>query len=260
MGLVQVYETQLREHGIGSAQVLLTHADLADRERYLNARSTLLTLLALERHPGHQRERHRRHRRDQVRRQRHAGRAGGQPGRGRRAGDPHRPARPVLRRPAQGPGRAASSHERRAGDPALERMAGGAGSAIGRGGMITKVLAAKRAAGSGASDGHRLGPRARRAAAPGRRRGDRHRAGGGDAEDGGAQAVDGRPPATARRGRGRRRRGGQGARSGARACCRSASSRSQGEFQRGDVIAVRALRRRGDRARPGQLHAAPRRG
>jgi glutamate 5-kinase len=39
----------------------------------------------------------------------------------------------------------------RAGDEALERMAGGAGSAIGRGGMLTKVLAAKRAAGSGAS-------------------------------------------------------------------------------------------------------------
>ena len=43
MGLVQMYETKLRENGIGSAQVLLTHADLADRERYLNARSTLLT-------------------------------------------------------------------------------------------------------------------------------------------------------------------------------------------------------------------------
>ena len=38
-----------------------------------------------------------------------------------------------------------------AGDPALEAMAGGAGSSIGRGGMITKILAAKRAAGSGAS-------------------------------------------------------------------------------------------------------------
>ena len=45
MGLAQMYETKLREHGMGSAQVLLTHADLADRERYLNARSTLLTLL-----------------------------------------------------------------------------------------------------------------------------------------------------------------------------------------------------------------------
>ncbi len=45
MGLAQMYESKLREHGLGSAQVLLTHADLADRERYLNARSTLLTLL-----------------------------------------------------------------------------------------------------------------------------------------------------------------------------------------------------------------------
>ncbi len=48
MGLVQMYETQLSSHGLRSAQVLLTHADLADRERYLNARSTLLTLLALK--------------------------------------------------------------------------------------------------------------------------------------------------------------------------------------------------------------------
>jgi isopentenyl phosphate kinase len=47
MGLAQMYETKLREHGLGSAQVLLTHADLADRERYLNARTTLLTLLKL---------------------------------------------------------------------------------------------------------------------------------------------------------------------------------------------------------------------
>jgi glutamate 5-kinase len=49
MGLAQMYETKLREQGMGSAQVLLTHADLADRERYLNARSTLLTLLRLGR-------------------------------------------------------------------------------------------------------------------------------------------------------------------------------------------------------------------
>ncbi|HEY0200885.1 MAG TPA: glutamate 5-kinase, partial [Burkholderiaceae bacterium] len=47
MGLAQMYETKLRETGLGSAQVLLTHADLADRERYLNARITLLTLLRL---------------------------------------------------------------------------------------------------------------------------------------------------------------------------------------------------------------------
>ena len=42
-------------------------------------------------------------------------------------------------------------HQAKAGDPALEAMAGGAGSSLGRGGMITKILAAKRAAGSGAS-------------------------------------------------------------------------------------------------------------
>jgi glutamate 5-kinase len=41
--------------------------------------------------------------------------------------------------------------EARAGDPALEAMAGGAGSGIGRGGMLTKILAARRAAGSGTS-------------------------------------------------------------------------------------------------------------
>jgi len=42
-------------------------------------------------------------------------------------------------------------HEARAGDPALEAMAGGAGSSIGKGGMLTKILAARRVAGSGAS-------------------------------------------------------------------------------------------------------------
>jgi glutamate 5-kinase len=47
MGLAQVYETSFREHGLQTAQVLLTNADLADRSRYLNARSTLRTLLAL---------------------------------------------------------------------------------------------------------------------------------------------------------------------------------------------------------------------
>lgn len=47
MGLAQVYESRFTEHHIRTAQILLTHADLADRERYLNARSTLLTLLRL---------------------------------------------------------------------------------------------------------------------------------------------------------------------------------------------------------------------
>src|ERR671915_862677 len=47
MGLVQCYESGFRSHGLHSAQVLLTHADLADRQRYLNARSTLRTLLQM---------------------------------------------------------------------------------------------------------------------------------------------------------------------------------------------------------------------
>ena len=45
--MVQMYESKLSAFNVGSAQVLLTHADLADRERYLNARSTLTTLLEL---------------------------------------------------------------------------------------------------------------------------------------------------------------------------------------------------------------------
>ena len=47
MGLVQAYESKFSEFGIKTAQILLTHADLADRDRYLNARGTLLTLLKL---------------------------------------------------------------------------------------------------------------------------------------------------------------------------------------------------------------------
>jgi glutamate 5-kinase len=47
MGLVQCYESCFRKHGLHTAQVLLTHADMADRQRYLNARSTLRTLLEL---------------------------------------------------------------------------------------------------------------------------------------------------------------------------------------------------------------------
>ena len=150
MGLAQMYETQLRAHGMGSAQVLLTHADLADRERYLNARSTLLTLLQ--------------HRvlpvinendtvvNDEI-----------------KFGDNDTLGALVANLveadlliiltdqkglytadPRKNPD-ATFVHEARAGDLALETMAGGAGSSIGKGGMLTKILAAKRAAGSGAS-------------------------------------------------------------------------------------------------------------
>ena len=48
MGLVQAYEICFRSHGLHTAQILLTHDDLADRKRYLNARSTLRTLLELD--------------------------------------------------------------------------------------------------------------------------------------------------------------------------------------------------------------------
>ena len=47
MGLAQAYEASFRSHNVQTAQVLLTHADLADRARYLNARSALFTLLEL---------------------------------------------------------------------------------------------------------------------------------------------------------------------------------------------------------------------
>ncbi len=47
MGLVQCYESHFQRHGLHTAQILLTHEDLADRQRYLNARSTLRELLKL---------------------------------------------------------------------------------------------------------------------------------------------------------------------------------------------------------------------
>lgn len=47
MGLIQTYESLFQQHNLHTAQILLTHDDLSDRQRYLNARSTLLTLLEL---------------------------------------------------------------------------------------------------------------------------------------------------------------------------------------------------------------------
>jgi glutamate 5-kinase len=150
MGLAQVYETQLRENGIGSAQVLLTHADLADRERYLNARSTLLTLLSLGVVPVINEN-------DTVVNDEIKFGDNDTLGalvanlveadalviltdqKGLYTADPRKdPAAQFV-------------HVGKAGDAALETMAGGVGSSIGSGGMITKILAAKRAAGSGAS-------------------------------------------------------------------------------------------------------------
>jgi len=48
MGLAQAYESALSEYGHATAMIMLTHDDLADRERYLNARATLSQLLQLK--------------------------------------------------------------------------------------------------------------------------------------------------------------------------------------------------------------------
>jgi glutamate 5-kinase len=149
MGLIQAYETCFRRHQLTTSQILLTHEDLADRKRYLNARSTLRTLLALGVIPIINEN-------DTV--------ASDEI----RFGDNDTLAALVTNlieadalviltdqaglydRDPRKDGNAILITEGRAGDPALERMAGGSGSAIALGGMLTKVLAAGRAARSGA--------------------------------------------------------------------------------------------------------------
>ncbi|MCL2021356.1 MAG: glutamate 5-kinase [Betaproteobacteria bacterium] len=149
MGLAQIYQEAFARHGLNTAQVLLTHDDLADRKRYLNARSTLNTLLSLGVIPVINEN-------DTV--VTDEIRFGDNDTLGAlvanateadilliltdQAGlysaDPRKDPQAELVREAV------------AGDAALEVMAGGAGTAIGTGGMLTKVLAAKRAARSGA--------------------------------------------------------------------------------------------------------------
>ncbi len=149
MGLVQCYEACFREHSIATAQVLLTHSDMADRQRYLNARSTLRTLLDLGVIPVINEN-------DTV--VTDEIKVGDNDTLGSlvtnlveadvlviltdQAGlydaDPRR--KPAAR----------LIPEAVSGDPALESFAGGTGSAFAKGGMLTKVLAAKRAARSGA--------------------------------------------------------------------------------------------------------------
>jgi glutamate 5-kinase len=149
MGLIQAYESCFRKHQLIAAQVLLTHADLADRERYLNARSTLRTLLSLGVVPIINEN-------DTVVTDEIKFGDNDTLGAlvanlieadafviltdqdGLYTADPRKDSSAKLISVAL------------AGDASLEAMAGGAGSHIGRGGMITKVLAAKRAARSGA--------------------------------------------------------------------------------------------------------------
>jgi glutamate 5-kinase len=150
MGLAQAYESGFSKWKLKTAQVLLTHEDISDRRRYLNARTTLNTLLAygvvpiinendtvvtdeiklgdndtlgslvtnlIEAHVFVILT-------DQA---------------GLYTADPRKDANATL------------VDHARASDPSLEAMAGGAGTGIGTGGMATKIKAAQRAARSGAT-------------------------------------------------------------------------------------------------------------
>ncbi len=149
MGLVQAYESVFRQHKLHAAQVLLTHEDLADRTRYLNARTTLLSLLGLRVVPVINEN-------DTV--STDEIKLGDNDTLGALVTNLIEADCLVILTDQQGlytadPRRNADAqfvHEARAGDPELERMAGGAGSSVGTGGMLTKILAAKRAARSGA--------------------------------------------------------------------------------------------------------------
>ncbi len=149
VGLVQAYEAAFTAHHIATAQILLTHADLADRERYLNARSTLLTLLELGVVPIINEN-------DTV--VTDEIKVGDNDTLGALVANLIEADALVILTDQVGlysadPRKDASAtfiNHAVAGDTALEAMAGGAGSSLGKGGMITKILAAKRAAHSGA--------------------------------------------------------------------------------------------------------------
>lgn len=149
MGLAHIYENSFGKHEVRTAQVLLTHADLADRERYLNARSTLFTLLRLGVVPIINEN-------DTV--VTDEIKFGDNDTLGALVANLIEADALVILTDQKGlytadPRKypdAQFVHEAKAGDPTLEAMAGGAGSGIGRGGMLTKILAAKRAATSGA--------------------------------------------------------------------------------------------------------------
>ncbi|HEX2827195.1 MAG TPA: glutamate 5-kinase [Burkholderiales bacterium] len=149
MGLIHAYEACFREHDLVTSQVLLTHEDLADRKRYLNARSTLRTLLALSVIPIINEN-------DTVATDEI--RFGDNDTLGALVTNLIEADALIILTDQQGlfdrdPRKHPDAElvaQARAGDPSLRAMAGGAGSAIGLGGMLTKVLAAERAARSGA--------------------------------------------------------------------------------------------------------------
>ena len=148
MGLVNVYEQAFAAHGLHTAQVLLTHEDLADRKRYLNARSTLLALLKHNVIPIINEN-------DTVTTDEI--RFGDNDTLGALVANLVDAQTLVLLTDQRGlytadPRRDASAQfisEGRADDPQYEAMAGGVGTGISRGGMLTKILAARRAANTG---------------------------------------------------------------------------------------------------------------
>ena len=149
MGLAQAYESCFSEHGLVTAQVLLTHEDLADRKRYLNARSTLVTLLEFGVVPVINEN-------DTV--VTDEIKFGDNDTLGALVANLIEADALIILTdqdglfsadPRSNPGARLIS-EGRADDEGYEAMAGGAGSSIAKGGMITKVRAARRAARSGA--------------------------------------------------------------------------------------------------------------
>lgn len=149
MGLCQTYETCFSAHGLKSAQILLTHEDLSDRTRYLNARSTLTTLLSLGVVPIINEN-------DTV--VTDEIKFGDNDTLGALVANLVEADALIILTDQQGlysadPRKDPSAtliSEGAAEDRSFEAMAGGAGSGISKGGMITKIRAAQRAARSGA--------------------------------------------------------------------------------------------------------------
>ena len=166
-GLVEAYEAAFSKHGLNTAQILLTHEDLADRKRYLNARSTLTTLLELGVVPIINEN-------DTVITDEI--KLGDNDTLGALVANLIEADALIILTDQKGlytadPRKDPSAtliQEATAGDESLEAMAGGAGTRVGTGGMITKVIAAKRAARSGAhtaiASGHEPDPILRLAA------------------------------------------------------------------------------------------------
>jgi glutamate 5-kinase len=149
MGLVQTWETEFKRHGVRTAQVLLTHDDLSDRKRYLNARGTLRALLDFGVVPIVNEN-------DTV--VTDEIRFGDNDTLGALVANLVEADGLILLTDQLGlfnkdPRKHADAQlvtERKAGDPELDAMAGGSAGALGRGGMQTKVRAARLAARSGA--------------------------------------------------------------------------------------------------------------